>query len=125
MKREIKFRGKRRNFDQWLYFDLFSEINSDKQPGEFLQYHLDENTIGQFTGMYDKKGVEIYEGDIVNDNETGKGIVVFQSGGCFMMVDSDADLDFLGFKIDRFGRLQEKRIVEIIGNIYENPYLLI
>ena len=42
MSRVLKFRAKRRSFNQWVYFDLLSEINSNKEPSEFMQYHLDE-----------------------------------------------------------------------------------
>jgi len=78
----------------------------------------------QFTGLHDKNGVEIYEKDIVNDDELGVGLVVHQSGCFFMMYDADTNMEFLGLKNDKFGRLQQKRIVEIIGNVYQNPELL-
>ena len=85
---------------------------------------LSDLKLMQFTGILDINKKPIYEGDIVNDEELGKGIVVFQSGCFFMMYDADTNMEFLGLKTDRFGRLQEKRIVEILGNIYENPELL-
>jgi uncharacterized phage protein (TIGR01671 family) len=85
---------------------------------------LSDLKLMQFTGILDANKKPIYEGDIVNDDELGKGIVVFQSGCFFMMYDAETNMEFLGLKTDRFGRLQEKRIVEILGNIYENPELL-
>ena len=96
-------------------------------PNETMMYELfteERYNWMQFTGILDINKKLIYEGDIVNDEELGKGIVVFQSGCFFMMYDADTNMEFLGLKTDRFGRLQEKRIVEILGNIYENPELL-
>ena len=56
--------------------------------------------------------------DVVNDDDLGKGIVIFQSGCFFMMYDADTNMEFLGLKTDKFGRLQQKRVVKIIGDIY-------
>jgi len=40
------------------------------------------------------------------------------------MYDADTNMEFLGLKTDKFGRLQEKRVVEVLGNIHDNPELL-
>ena len=146
MKRELKFRawdGKNMiifdnfefqntngfwggNREVWAMQSFFC-IGKSKGAGYFhsdFAENIDLKPM-QFTGLKDKNGKEIYEEDIVNDEELGKGIVIFQSGCFFMMYDAETNMEFLGIKTDRFGRLQEKRIVEIIGNIYENPELTI
>lgn len=78
----------------------------------------------QYSGILDKYQKPIYEGDVVNDEDNGNGIVVFQSGCFFMNYGTDVTMEFLGLKLDEFKRLQAKRTVEVVGNIYDNPQLI-
>jgi hypothetical protein len=69
----------------------------------------------QFTGLHDKNGKEIYEGDIT---EVGEVVWVRQRGGwMYNPSRANTDISFMEAPINH-------DVVEIIGNVYENPNLL-
>ena len=69
MKREIKFRGKRIDNKKWVYGFLADEdyIN-DIDSIDLSSIEVDIDTVCEFTGLLDKNGKEIYEGDIISVN---------------------------------------------------------
>lgn len=93
------------------------------QIGDFeksLCYKVDKDTVGQYTGLHDKNGKEIYEGDIVKYRDSrGQHIekVIFDKG-CFY-----AGMHW-GSSTRVAPKLINPRITEVIGNIYDNPELL-
>ena len=118
--REILFRGKTEQ-GKWLYGYLvkgnyntgFGIIEDHIDTG--LQY-VEEETVGQFTGLTDKNGKKIFEGDICKHRSSYSGefiiSVVTYSDGCFLaMADKNS-----GFN------LSDK--LEVIGNIHNNTELL-
>lgn len=114
--REIKFRGKRLDNGEWAYGDLhirtpFPHIHSEIDYGKV---NIDPHTVGQFTGLHDKNGKEIYEGDIVRYDMGGECEVSYCIGG-----------GFAGFDLSpAFHNEHQLTDVEVIGNIHDNPELL-
>jgi hypothetical protein len=110
--REIKFRGKGIRTDKWVYGSLLEDYAGTCQIWEKDEinashnYLVDPATVGQYTGLKDKSGKDIYEGDIL-DFEGRSNAVVWDNYNC-------------GFNIVEYGI----HTCKIIGNIYDNPELL-
>ena len=169
--REIKFRGKRYGDGAWVYGSLYQGTKEGEKYGVILNdsgYHLappdDRNlaiafaenevnmvipdTIGQFTGLHDKNGKEIYEGDIVcanhffvrYDGYTPKpirnayNIEIDQKGLVTSVLYSrNYAIEFYpnkgwimrnGSDQHRMHSIKGEAYIEVIGNIHDNPELL-
>lgn len=128
--RTIKFRGKSVLNDEWVYGDLVHRINSPKtiSPVQINGIGVKEDTIGQFTGLFDKNGKDIYEGDIISVNGKYPKLVKYiDDYACFCLANI-SDLNkkwmepwqqvFPGWWSDY------KREIRVIGNIYDHPELI-
>lgn len=117
MKREIKFRVWDDNLKVLYTPEMDQEIKNlwriPNTQGGIIDYP--NGTLMQYTGLKDKCGKEIYEGDICK-NPDGIVSVVFEEG-CFFVV-GDNDCPLFVYSSDR------EILIEIIGNIYKNPELL-
>lgn len=137
--REILFRGKRFDNDEWIYWDKYgriTDINGEPTKTEIdmptlLRYPIyisdlpiiNDGTVGEYTGLTDKNGKRIFEGDIVADAYGWKGLVEFFTediGSCGCCV---PEFDGSGFKA-KYKNLDsgvDMRSCTIVGNIYDNP----
>lgn len=136
--REIEFRGKLSHSKQWVYGNLIIANNGDPYiiPFEVFEpdgHHLiidsdnpfwvEPESVGQFTGLLDKNGKKIFEGDVVNIKEAERKYVVKFHNGCFKLFHADPKLNgMLWGNVERVFELLWN--FEIIGNVTENPELL-
>lgn len=144
MQREIKFRGKDIK-NNWHYGLLAHNKRKDKHyewfisnsVGEAYAYGVIKETIGQFTGLTDKNGKEIYEGDVLlyhferygefYQEVVKKGYIKCENGSFVFYVlkndgvkRNDFDPEFYALSDLNY----DPDSVEIIGNIHQNTELL-
>ena len=128
--REILFRGKRDENDEWVFGDLIHEPwasciqvteqvieNNNIDIFKRTKYSVHKETVGQYTGLTDKNGEMILEGDVLRlDGEDRFFVLEYQDYTArFVMSGDSMVIDF-----DNFWNYD----VEVIGNIHDNPEIL-
>ena len=131
MNKEILFRGKRVDNNEWVFGDLIASKNKyyiHPQGNSFqvdgvlsrliVLHEVKSETVGQYTGLTDKNGNKIFEGDIVKclsleNGYVNKEVYYAEDRARFVLGSLGSDYDF-----------EEYINVEVIGNIYDNPELL-
>lgn len=128
--REIKFRAKRLSDNEFVYgffsgsfsdemydFSCIWSWNEEEQDQNWDE--VDKETLGQFTGLKDKNGVEIYEGDILQIESEKVMVVGWSKKFASFVLDRD------GWAFSHwFGESCSPSQCEIVGNIHDNPGML-
>lgn len=122
MKREIKYRGKDlENENGWRYGSLIVYPNGNcvivefDKDGNELSYDVDPDTVGQYTGLKDKNGKEIYEGDIIEVDWLGESSIVKWYKDGFMAYPYRS----IGYHL-----CEVVADCKVIDNIHDNPSLI-
>ena len=135
--REIKFKGKRLYDGKWVYGSLFYEngftyiifktyvkdtkFQSDGGKATVDYWGIRANTESQYTGLKDKNGVEIYDGDIIshisNTDPYFQNLEVHYRVGAFCLKNENEGLMGTIYQI-------HPSLYKVIGNIHDNPELL-
>lgn len=136
--REILFRGKLVDDGKWIFgsfcMDALEQYNGlcgvdgfirlyDKEKRKMQSYEVERDTVGQFTGLLDKNGKRIFEGDILKrhydflfpDDVTFDLVVFCDSAWCIQQN---------GFEPEPLSADIISELSEVVGNIHDNPELL-
>lgn len=137
--REILFRGKRVDNDEWVYGYLLEAVNcnTDKKStfimeqdatyygyGEFAcSFEVIPETVGQFTGLYDDTDKKIFEGDIIKVTDSygetySTAVTAYGGTLCVDVIGQYYDFTAIDFAMDLWATYGCD--YEVIGNIYDN-----
>lgn len=127
--REIKFRGFSTDLNKWVYgYYVKDPMGKHRIYGKPFEeassntyYFVTPESVGQFTGLHDKNGVEIYEGEILDCQD--RIVKVFWNNQC-----AQFDTNFIRYQFDLcsngIANVEWKYRAIVIGNLYQNPELI-
>ena len=136
--REILFRGQTRKYGEkvkmngekiksnWVYGGIFPQNEGGdfaiiyQQKPTVEKYPVYADTVGQYTGMLDKNGIKIFEGDIVDFSDRSDG----DGYGVVRYDENETEFEFESDNICRSLGSYYPKNIEVIGNIYDNPEFL-
>ncbi len=134
MNREIKFRGKCIDTGEWVYgyyayhkdygkgrdTHRIYEVYAESDPGAFFtNYHeVDPDTVGQYTGLKDKNGTNVWEGDLLLTPERDIMVAEWQDAKIITRCVRPANPRYVNSLTFAYP------VSGVIGNIYDNPELL-
>lgn len=141
--REIKFRGRSIDTnvgDKWVYGGVLTTVygeknsradivNFDKDYLSFRNIRINENTLGQYTGIDDSNGKEVYEDDILRVFNTKTrqheiGIVKMSNLGVWSILIDNLKVPIFEFIDNKLSIVHDTSRIEVIGNIHDNKDLL-
>ena len=142
--RDYLFRGKQKDNGKWVYWNIYGEICTSKGRrtrltrktpyGEKYFYHIyeikqliDPETVGQYTGLTDKNGKKVFEGDVIQ-NKLFRFVIKYgayiPSAYCKEIFKRET-IGFYAFDGEREYQLGNyTKTLEVIGNIHDNPELM-
>lgn len=146
--REILFRGKRLDNGEWVHgsfcMDAVEQFNGvcgvdgfirlyEKTKGKMQMHEVDRETVGQYTGLKDKNGKRIFEGDMIKpfDDEIDKMVVEFCHGQFLLCLYGERGYmaEYGWEESGNYGCFEAEPLssygddMEVIGNIHDNPEL--
>lgn len=116
VKREILFRGKRKDNGKWIEGNLVVCVGRYfiyvLIGNELVEFEVDPETVGQYTGQDDENGEKIFEGDVVLYESDEYGVIEWDNQTARFVIEGDG----VCYDFDNFYGKE----LEVIGNIHDN-----